>query len=88
MRRPDLDAITEAAAALDELFAKARLAARMDGTAPALTTDGRIEFRGARHPLLIPAVRDLTASTGSGLPFGERGPTPSGPVRRLRQISS
>ncbi len=74
LRRPDLDAVTAAAADLDELFAKARLAARMDGTAPALTTDGRIEFRGARHPLLIPAVRDLTE--GSGLPVGERGLAP------------
>jgi DNA mismatch repair protein MutS2 len=74
VRRPDLDAITTAAADLDELFAKARLGARVDGTAPALAADGRIEFRGARHPLLIPAVRDLTE--GSRLPSGERGPAP------------
>ena len=44
---------------VDELHAKARFAARIDGVAPELTDGGHLEFRGARHPLLIPAVRDL-----------------------------
>ena len=68
---------SQAAADLDELHAKARFAARMDGVAPDLTTDGHLEFRGARHPLLIPAVRDLC-----GGPANRRAPanprTPAG----------
>jgi DNA mismatch repair protein MutS2 len=63
-RAEDLDAVTTAAADLDELAAKSRLAARLDGIAPALASDNRIEFRGARHPLLIPAMRDLTDDAG------------------------
>jgi DNA mismatch repair protein MutS2 len=58
-RGEELDALIQAAADLDELHAKVRLAQRVDGIAPELTTDGHLEFRGARHPLLIPAVRDL-----------------------------
>jgi len=62
-RGGELDALIQAAADLDELHAKVRLAQRVDGIAPELTTDGHLEFRGARHPLLIPAVRDLLASS-------------------------
>jgi DNA mismatch repair protein MutS2 len=65
-RGEEFDALTAAAAALDEALAKGRLAGRVDGAAPALATDGRIEFRGARHPLLIPAVRDLIGESGTG----------------------
>ncbi len=59
LRGEDLDALLEAAAAIDAAQARARLARRMDGVAPAIVDDGRLVFRGARHPLLIPAVRDL-----------------------------
>jgi DNA mismatch repair protein MutS2 len=59
-RADDLGAALDAAADFDEAGAKARFARRLDGVAPLLTRDGRVEFRGARHPLLIPAVRDLT----------------------------
>ena len=65
VRGAEFDALTGSAARLDEVLAKARLAGRMDGSAPALVTDGRIEFRGARHPLLIPSVRDLTEDAGT-----------------------
>lgn len=58
-RAGELEALLDAAAALDELGAKARLARRVDGVRPTIARDGRIEFRGARHPLLLPAVRDL-----------------------------
>ena len=61
-READLSALLAAAADLDELHAKARLAQRMDGVAPEITNEGHLEFRGARHPLLIPAVRDLLAT--------------------------
>jgi DNA mismatch repair protein MutS2 len=60
MRAAELDATLDVVAELDELHARADLAQRVDGIAPALTNDGRVDFRGARHPLLIPAMRDLT----------------------------
>jgi DNA mismatch repair protein MutS2 len=66
LRGDEFESLTAAAAALDEVLAKGRLAGRMDGVAPALVADGRIEFRGARHPLLIPAVRDLIGGSGTG----------------------
>jgi DNA mismatch repair protein MutS2 len=56
--RPDeLRASIAVAVELDVLHAKARFGALMNGTAPELALDGRLELRGARHPLLIPAVR-------------------------------
>jgi len=58
-RGDELLATLDAAADLDEAGAKARLARRVDGVAPKLTTDGRVEFKGARHPLLIPAMREI-----------------------------
>jgi DNA mismatch repair protein MutS2 len=51
-RTEDLDSTLRVAGELDLLQAKARLAGRMQAIAPALATDGRIELRGARHPLL------------------------------------
>ncbi len=58
-RREEVEATVGAAADFDELHAKVGLAARVDGIRPTLAADGRVEFRGARHPLLIPRVRDL-----------------------------
>ena len=52
-RAADLEALVTAAADVDEAQAAARLALRLDGVAPALSADGRVEFRGARHPLLV-----------------------------------
>jgi len=51
-RADELDATLHVASELDVLQAKARLAARMRAIAPALASDGRVELRGARHPLL------------------------------------
>lgn len=51
-RGEDLAAMQRVAADVDELQAKAELSLQLSGVAPALTTDGRLEFRGARHPLL------------------------------------
>lgn len=59
-RGEELSSTFDVAAEIDELYAKADLARRMDGVAPELTADGRLEFLGARHPLLIPAMRELT----------------------------
>jgi len=59
LRGEELEAFVDAAADIDAAQARARLARRVDGVAPAVVTDGRLVFKGARHPLLIPAVRDL-----------------------------
>jgi DNA mismatch repair protein MutS2 len=59
LRDEELGATFDVAADLDELHAKVSLARRVDGVAPGITSDGRLEFLAARHPLLIPAVRDL-----------------------------
>ncbi|HTL44019.1 MAG TPA: endonuclease MutS2 [Vicinamibacterales bacterium] len=52
-RGPELDTTIEAATALDVLQAKARYSLGIDGIDPKLAADGRLELRGARHPLLI-----------------------------------
>ncbi len=65
-RGEDLAGTVEAAIEFDVLRAKVDLARRVDGIAPALTTDNRLDFRNARHPLLIPAVRDLTTDADPG----------------------
>ena len=57
-RGADLNRTLAVATELDVLQAKARLAGHCDGIEPALSADGRLELRGARHPLLIPAVTD------------------------------
>ena len=55
-----LDAATE----LDVAAGEGALLARWStASQPALATDGRLELRGARHPLLIPAVRAASART-------------------------
>ena len=55
-RALDLQRTIEVATELDVLQAKARFAELVDGVAPVIAPDGRLELRGARHPLLIPAV--------------------------------
>jgi DNA mismatch repair protein MutS2 len=50
--RQAVDAATE----LDVIHAKVRFAQLVSGVAPVLSTDGRLELRAARHPLLIPGV--------------------------------
>jgi DNA mismatch repair protein MutS2 len=56
-RGADLQNTVEAATDLDELQARAQFSLMVDGVQPAIASDGRLELRGARHPLLIPAVR-------------------------------
>jgi len=48
----------EAATELDVIQAKVRLAHLVSGVPPAISSDGRLELRAARHPLLIPGVVD------------------------------
>ena len=51
-RADDLEQTLDAGADFDELHTKVRLAERLGGIAPGLASDARIEFLGARHPLL------------------------------------
>jgi len=81
-RALDLQRTVDAATELDVLQARARFSLLVDGIQPALATDGRLELRAARHPLLIPAVRKYL---GEGL--GEPrvpSPDPRSPVPDLR----
>jgi DNA mismatch repair protein MutS2 len=39
------------------LQARAHFSRAVDGVEPAIASDGRLELRGARHPLLMPALR-------------------------------
>jgi DNA mismatch repair protein MutS2 len=67
-RAEDLETTLDVAADLDEVHAKARLALRLDGIAPGLTTDGRVEFLDARHPLLVLQASGAVASTRGATP--------------------
>lgn len=51
-RGDDLAAMQRVAADVDELQSKVELSIQLTGHAPTLTKDGRLEFLGARHPLL------------------------------------
>jgi DNA mismatch repair protein MutS2 len=60
-RGEELAQTLEVATELDSIQAKARLADISQASAPLLSTDGRLELRGARHPLLIDAVVSRTS---------------------------
>jgi len=57
LRAADLLHTVNGATAIDVLQARGRFSMTVDGVQPALASDGRLELRGARHPLLIPALR-------------------------------
>ncbi len=76
-RGADLAQTLEAAAALDEVQAKARFARLCDAAAPELSHDGRLELLAARHPLLIPAVEArLPRPAGQEYEPRAQGPVP------------
>jgi DNA mismatch repair protein MutS2 len=52
-RGAELDRTIEAATALDVVQAKARYSLEVGGILPKVSSDGRLELRAARHPLLI-----------------------------------
>src|SRR5262245_13127300 len=56
-RAADVQKTVDAATELDVLQARASFSKLVDGVRPALATDGRLELRAARHPLLIPALK-------------------------------
>ena len=57
-RAADLQRTLESATELDVLQARAHLSIAVNGVKPAIASDGRLELRAARHPLLIRGVRD------------------------------
>ncbi|CAN5378461.1 endonuclease MutS2 [soil metagenome] len=56
-RGEDLQRTLAAATELDVLQARAHFSRAIDGIEPAIATDGRLELRAARHPMLMPALR-------------------------------
>ncbi|HEU4937477.1 MAG TPA: endonuclease MutS2 [Vicinamibacterales bacterium] len=64
-RAADLTRTVDAAADLDVLQARARFSRLVDGVEPAIASDGRLELRAARHPLLIPEVPRHLGREGS-----------------------
>jgi DNA mismatch repair protein MutS2 len=77
-RALDLQRTVDAATELDILQARAQLSLLVDGVQPTLAADGRLELRGARHPLLIPAVRRHLGDTSRDERVEDRtaGPVP------------
>ena len=52
-RHAELSAVVDGLGELDWAFARAQLAERMDASQPAISRDGRVELKAARHPLLL-----------------------------------
>ena len=69
-RADDLERTVEAATELDVLNARARFSILVRGVEPAISSERRLELRGARHPLLIPAVRRHLVSHPGGADDG------------------
>ena len=59
-RAAELHRTMDAATALDVAQAKARYSLSVGGIEPRLSNDGRLELRGARHPLLIARGIEVT----------------------------
>jgi DNA mismatch repair protein MutS2 len=59
-RAVELHRTIEAATSLDVAQAKARYSLDIGGILPAVSADGRLELRGARHPLLIKRGIEVT----------------------------
>ena len=71
-RARDLQHTLAAATEIDVIQARAGFSTLVDGIEPKLAADPRIEFLQARHPLLIPAVRErLNTEGASPDPGGE-----------------
>ena len=67
-RAEDMERTVAAATDLDVLQARARFSTLVRGVEPKIAKDGRLELRGARHPLLIAAVRRYLGSEASDDP--------------------
>ncbi|WP_291984813.1 Smr/MutS family protein [Luteitalea sp.] len=84
-RTEDLQATLEAATELDVIQAKARCSMSFNGVRPALSHDGRLELRHARHPLLIPAVARRLPSFAESPSATEGKPEPGERVARTTE---
>ena len=62
-RGGDLGRTLDAATVLDVIQAKARYSLEIDGIHPRLSSDGRLELRAARHPLLIARVANARTAS-------------------------
>jgi DNA mismatch repair protein MutS2 len=67
-RKDDMARTERVATELDVLQSKARLAQVTGASAPALSTDGRLELLAARHPLLMRGVVSRYTDELDGLP--------------------
>ena len=76
-READLEQTVAAATEFDVLQARAQFSLAVDGIAPKLADDGRLELRASRHPLLIPAVRRRLSDSDGSAPS----PSPESLVR-------
>ena len=66
-RSADLTRTLDVATELDAIQARARFSMMTDAVEPVIATDGSLELRGARHPLLIRGVAErLDRNAGSG----------------------
>jgi DNA mismatch repair protein MutS2 len=89
-RPHDLQRTVNVATELDVIQARARLSQLVGGLEPAIATDGSLELRGARHPLLMEGVQrrltddaedddrsgdDRSGDDRSGRPSGRPGST-------------
>jgi DNA mismatch repair protein MutS2 len=80
-RPADLSRTIDVATELDVIQARARLSQMVQGVEPQIATDGTLDLKGARHPLLIGRVRDrLDESEDEAETGSEREPRPDNPV--------
>ncbi|MBA3296372.1 MAG: hypothetical protein H0U19_05505, partial [Acidobacteria bacterium] len=77
-RQDDLTRTVEAATEFDVLQSRAQFSLKVDGVEPKLSEDGRLELRGARHPLLI--LREMGTVTFAGGHAPEKATVPTVPV--------
>jgi DNA mismatch repair protein MutS2 len=66
-RSGDVRASIDVATTVDALQAKARFGSLVNGVAPEIAIDGRLELRQARHPLLLTAVRRRLDEAGDDI---------------------
>jgi DNA mismatch repair protein MutS2 len=82
-RADDLATTFDAATDFDIAQAFGRFSRMVDGVAPVVSQDGRVELRSARHPLLIPAVDARQAEESTDDEARERRSSPPVPVDLL-----
>ena len=79
-RAADLEQTVAAATEFDVLQARAQFSLAVDGIAPKLAEDGRLELRASRHPLLLPAVRRRLSDAESSVPSASPQPPAPSPL--------